>query len=85
MLSGLRAGTPIYVFDKNKLCAYIGEVLSVSNPMPQYGFNYAQPGLQNAAVVDIKAMVDGSEVNYTKLPASATIADFGQGGIVRCP
>jgi len=82
MLSGLRAGTPIYVFDKNKLCASIGEVISVSNPIPQYGFNYTQQGFQNSAVVDIKAMVDGAEVNYTKLPATATIADFGQGGIV---
>lgn len=83
MLSGLRAGTPIYVFDKTKPSVSIGEVLSVSSPVNQYGITYTPNGMNPPSmVVDIKARVDGAEVNYTKMPATSTIADFGQSGIV---
>ena len=83
MLSGLRAGTPIYVFDKTKPSISVGEVLSVSSPVNQYGITYTPNGINTPPmVVDIKARIDGAEVNFTKMPATATIADFGQGGIV---
>ena len=40
MLSGLRQGAPIYVLYKNELKTAIGEVVAVSNPVPQYGTTY---------------------------------------------
>lgn len=83
MLSGLRAGAPIYIFDKNKPSVSIGEVISVSNPVQQYGMTYTPTGpVPPAMVVDVRAKVDGVEINFTKMPATATIADFGQSGMV---
>lgn len=74
---------PIYIFDKTKYTASVGEVISVSNPTPQYGITYTPSGpMPPTMTVDVKARVEGNEVNFTKLPATSTIADFGQGGVV---
>lgn len=49
--------------------------------MPKYKIPpvYGQP---QEMVVDICVNVNGQDVNYQKLPASADIADFGTGGVV---
>ena len=59
----------------------MGSVVSVGMPMPKYKIPpvYGQP---QEMVVDICVNVNGQDVNYQKLPASADIADFGTGGVV---
>lgn len=83
MFQGLRSGAPLYIFYKNEPKVCVGEVVSVSTPMPQFGTTY-QNGIisppQN--FVDLKITVDGEEINLQKLPAEVTIADFGNTGMV---
>ena len=82
MFSGLRAGTPLYIFDKNKPALSIGEVIGVTMPTnPLNGVFNAALG-NPAMAVDIKARVDGADVSFTRMPANAVIADFGQSGVV---
>lgn len=83
MLSGLRAGTPLYVLYKNEPRIAIGEVLTVSNPVPQFGTVY-QSGIPMPpkTTVDIKVKINGEEVTFQKLPSDQSVADFGTSGIV---
>ena len=83
MLSGLRAGTPLYVLYKNEPRMAIGEVLSVSNPIPQFGSTY-QAGvlMPPKTTVDIKVRLNGEEVTFQKLPSDQSAADFGGSGVV---
>lgn len=75
MLSGLRAGAPLYIFNRNEVALAIGEVVS-SNQTPQFPnvtpANWAQ---MPTVVVDIVARVNGQEYTYPKLPANQVIAD----------
>ena len=83
MLSGLRQGTPIYVLYKNELKVAVGEVVSVSNPVPQFGTTYTAGVLAPPKMtVDVKVRIDGETVDFQKLPADQTIADFGPNGVV---
>lgn len=83
MLSGLRQGAPIYVLYKNELKTAIGEVVAVSNPVPQYGTTYNAGILaQPKTVVDVRVRIGSETVDFQKLPADQSIADFGPNGIV---
>lgn len=75
MLSGLRAGAPLYIFNRNEVALATGEVVSC-NQVPQFPNitpnNWAQIP---SVAVDIVARVNGQEYTYPKLPANQAIAD----------
>ncbi len=80
MFQGLRVASPIYVFYKSEPKLLVGEVLSVSNPLPQFPItNYQQPQ-QNT--VDLHVRINEEEIDLKQLPANAVIADFGNSGMV---
>lgn len=79
MLSGLRQGAPFYVLYKNELKVAVGEVVSVSNPVPQFNAGIlAQP----KTTVDVRVRIGADTVDFQKLPSDQSIADFGGNGIV---
>lgn len=75
MLQGLRAGAPLYIFNRNEVALAIGEVVSCnqSQQFPNVTpTNWAQ---MPTLVVDVVARVNGQEYTYPKLPANQVIAD----------
>lgn len=81
MLSGLRAGTPVFILYKHEPRFAMGKVVSVSNQFPQ--FNLQQPLMPgNGPVVDITVEVDGKTETYPRVPTSSTIAEFPDKGVV---
>lgn len=84
MFQGLRASSPFYILYKNEPRVAIGEVISVSNPVPQFGATAYQNGLMTTpkSFVDIKVRVGEEVLDLQKLPADSTIADFGGNGMV---
>lgn len=85
MFQSLRIGTPLYVLHKNEPRLEIGEVTFVSNPTPQFGQTYqmGNPMGQNF-IVDVNIKVEGKEkpIEIKQLPASQTIADYGNGMVI---
>ena len=78
MLYGLRAGAPLYVFYKAEPKAEILEVVSVSNPVPQFPtYTAGMPQMQPQRIVDIQARRGEELVKFEKVPADVPIADFG--------
>lgn len=78
MLYGLRAGAPLYAFYKLEPKVEILEVVSVSNPMPQFPtYTAGMPQMQPSRVVDIQARRGDETVKFEKVPADVPIADFG--------
>lgn len=84
MFQGLRANAPIYILHKNEPRIEVGEVISVSNAMPQFSSATYQGGIlvPPKNYVDVKVNVGGSEIELQKLPADLSIADFGTSGMV---
>lgn len=80
MFQGLRPTAPIYILYKADPRIAVGEVVSVSNPVPQYTAMAYQGGIK--ANVDVKARIAGEVIDLQQLPADATIADFGNAGMV---
>lgn len=83
MFQNLRGGSPFYILYKNEPKLSVGEVQSVSTPLPQFSTSY-QNGILTPpkSVVDVKVTVEGKEVELQKLPADVVIADFGNAGMV---
>lgn len=78
MLYGLRAGAPLYALYKTDPRLEVLEVVSVSNPMPQFPtYTAGMPQLQPSRVVDIQARRGEELVKFEKVPADVPIADFG--------
>lgn len=76
MFQNLRQGQPFYILYKGENPRYeAGNVLSVSNPMPKFPNNFQLPQ-QQEMVVDVKVRVGESTLDYQKLPAHLSIADF---------
>ena len=76
MFSGLRQNGLFYILEKGEeLRLKVGQVVSVSNPLPKYGqFGYtAQPEM----VVDVKVKVDEETMEFKQLNANASIANSG--------
>lgn len=68
MFNALRQNNPIYVLDKGENPSLkIGQVLSVTPPIPLYG-QYSN------MTVDITALVDGQQIIFQKLPSAGSIA-----------
>ena len=85
MFQSLRAGTPLYVLHKSEPRLEIGEVVSVSNPQPQFGQMSYHAGMAyqpQKNVVDVKIKVGDQLIDLQQLPADAVIADFGSNGMV---
>lgn len=82
MFQGLRQGALLYILDKRKLELEIGQVMSVSNPMPRY--NASQPNLIGGIeqVVDVSVMTKNGQTDYKQLPAMSCVANFGNDGVV---
>lgn len=80
MFSGVRQNNLFYILEKeNEPKLRIGQVVSVSNPQPQFGQPYGQP---TDNFVDISVKVDGEIMEFKKLPSSSSIADSGKGGVI---
>lgn len=76
MFSGLRAGTPLYILNRNEIDTAIGEVVGVSNQNPQFPHAVAAQWPSPTSVVDVTVRLEGGqEVTYPKLPANQIIAD----------
>lgn len=82
MFQSLRAGSSIYILHKSGTpLLEMGSIVSVTAPMPKYTVPpvFGQP---QEMVVDMVVKVNGQDLNYQKVPASADIADFGINGVV---
>lgn len=78
MLHGLRQGAELYVFYKGELRYEILEVVSVSNPVPQFPtYTAGMPVAQPSRIVDIQARRGDETVKFEKVPADVPVADFG--------
>lgn len=86
MFQSLRAGSPIYLFDKNKLTAEVGEVVRIENEVDQFGNKVFLTGLMQPKVsfVDLVASFAGKEVKFNHVYADATITDSGTDGAILC-
>lgn len=75
MFSNLRPGSTLYILHKD-ITPYIeiGQVVSVSQPMPRLQTNYMTP---QELVVDVVVNVNGNNITLQKLPANLDIADQG--------
>ena len=85
MLSTLRQGAPLFVLDKSKQTVSIGEVISVTPQPAQMSMAYVPGGMfPQRPTVNIKARIDGNEINFVRLVGDASSAEDPAGGIVVC-
>jgi hypothetical protein len=79
MFQGLRQNSLFYILDKNNLTLQIGEVVSISNPMPKYGqATYpTQPFAQPDMCVDVKVKVGDTINEYKQLASNLSVANAG--------
>ena len=76
MFSNLRSGSQIYILHKDATpYIEIGQVVSVSQPIPRYqANNFMAP---QELVVDVIVSVNGNNITLQKLPANLDVADQG--------
>ena len=76
MFSNLRSNSQLYILHKdNTPYVEIGQVISVSQPLPRYNTNnYLNP---QELVVDIVVNVNGNNITLQKIPANMDVADQG--------
>lgn len=84
MFQSLREGTPLYVLHKNEPKVEQGEVISVTPPVPQFGQTTFNAGImaQQSMTVDVKIKSGEKTIELQKLPATMSIADYGNGLVV---
>ncbi len=85
MFSALRQGSLFYILEKSdKLALKIGQVVSVSQPVPRYNtpINMGAPQFGMETVVDITVKTDTDTLEFKQLPANLSIATYQQNGIV---
>jgi hypothetical protein len=75
MFQGLRQNSIIYILEKNGVPALkVGQVTSVSNPMPKFGgFN---PNMMQEMFVDVSVKVDNETVELKQLPSNGNFANL---------
>ena len=74
MFSGLRSNNVFYILEKGeKPCLKVGQVMSVSNPMPRLG---AVP-YTNDTYVDVSVKVGDEQMEFKQLPSALSIANSG--------
>lgn len=76
MFSNLRSGSQLYILHKDATpYIEVGQVVSVSQPMPRYTTNnFMAP---QELIVDVVVNVGGNNITLQKLPASLDVADQG--------
>ncbi|MCQ2350264.1 MAG: hypothetical protein MJZ98_07310 [Paludibacteraceae bacterium] len=76
MFGNLRGSAPLFVLHKQDPRVEIGEVISVSQPQPQYNVAY-QNGLMQPpkTCVDVRIKVNDQTIDLQKLPSEQSIAD----------
>lgn len=85
MLGTLRTGAPLFVFDKSKQTVSIAEIVSVTPQPAQFGMAYTPNGMMpQRPTVNIRARLNGTEVNFNRLVADASSAEDQSGGVVIC-
>ncbi len=85
MLGNLRTGAPLFVLDKSKQTVSIAEVISVTPQPAQFGMAYTPNGMMpQRPTVNIRARIDGAEINFNRLIADAVSAEDQTGGVVIC-
>lgn len=74
----------MYVLHKNEPKIEQGEVIFVSNPVPQFGQTTFNAGImaQQPMTVDVKIKSGEQTIELQKLPANMSIADYGNGMVV---
>lgn len=79
MFQGLRQNGLFYILEKGEdLKLRVGQVVSVSNPLPKYGqFNTPTFGSQPEMTVDVRVKVDEETMDFKQLNANASIANSG--------
>lgn len=81
MFSSLRQDSLLYVLNrKDNPMLSVGRVVSVSSPMPKYPNTYTNPMSGIETTVDITVNVDGSNVDFKKIPSNLVI--YGDSGVV---
>lgn len=86
MFQGLRPNSIFYVLDKGNtqdkeacLSLKVGQVVSVSNPQPQFPTTYPQFSPQGIDMyVDVVVKLSNDQIEFKKLPANAQIANWEQ-------
>ena len=74
MFSGLRQNSVFYVLEKSdKPSLKVGQVVSVSNPMPKYGV----APYTTDTYVDVSVKVGDSTLEFKQLPSAMNIANSG--------
>lgn len=76
MFSNLRTGSQLYILHKDSTpYIEVGQVVSVSQPMPRYqANNFMSP---QELVVDVVVNVNNNNITLQKLPANLDVADQG--------
>ena len=85
MFQSLRIGAPLYILHKHEPRLEQGEILFISNPVPQFGQSFTTGILTPPpTTVDINIKVEGKEkpIEIKQLPASQSIADYGNGMVI---
>lgn len=80
MFQGLRQNAPFYILEKEGgVRLRMGQVMSVSNPVPRYiQYNSVQPFAPADNVVDIKVKIDDEVIEFKQLSASQSIENSGK-------
>lgn len=84
MFSNLRQGSLFYILQKGeKPELKIGQVISVTNPVPRYNNSYAPINqLNHDMIMDVTVKVGDKEMNFKQLPCSQSISTFETEGII---
>lgn len=83
MFQGVRANSTFYILNKaDRPTLRVGQVVSVSNPMPKYQPSAPMVYPSNDMVVDISVKAGDETLDFKQLPAQSVIADFGSGVVV---
>lgn len=80
MFQELRQGSTIYVLEKSeKPTLKMGQVINVGQPTPVYNTQTAgiTMGMQPRMEITIRAKVDGTDGDFSHLPASSGVHDYG--------
>lgn len=79
MFLSLNQGTPIYILDKSDDIKFkTGEVVSVSQPKPNYTSTNPNLGF-NQTYVDIKVNVDGETLEFNQIPSNFSCVSYNSG------
>lgn len=76
MFSNLRNNAPVFILHKSEPKIEIGEVISVSQPQPQYNLAYQNGMMQPPKTcVDVRIKVGENTIDLQKLPSDQSVAD----------